>query len=361
MNQKFGLSRRQFTETSVLGLFGLTAQMMKPGAIFPVNHENPLQSKRSIMNKGWEYNHSGVFAKDFKGTIQYYRDLGIAADLPPAESTWNPKDKAETIEFDVVPVFNIPKGEPFLQLLYIGDFEMEVLHAETTIPRGEMLAYREGCNHVCISVPDIDAETEKLVKKGMRIIQDFHLNGNRLEDYLDTREPGHILLSFRTPMTDEGKKRKAAAGIVPWKFIGHTAIVKDLDKTVRFYEYLEIADFLPEKQFDTRKMSNVQIYGKPPKAEVQARTRKCQVGDRLILELVEPGKADFIYRETLYRRGEGIMDIMFSVKDLRQETARLAEKGVPKVFCGQPQDSGAFAVFDTREKGGDVLIKLIEE
>ena len=66
MNQKFGLSRRQFTETSVLGLFGLTTQMMKPGAIFPVNHENPLQSKRSIMNKGWEYNHSGVFAKDFK-------------------------------------------------------------------------------------------------------------------------------------------------------------------------------------------------------------------------------------------------------------------------------------------------------
>jgi hypothetical protein len=108
-------------------------------------------------------------------------------------------------------------------------------------------------------------------------------------------------------------------------------------------------------------MSNVQIYGKPPKAEVQARTRKCRVGDRLILELVEPGKADFIYWETLYRRGEGIMDIMFSVKDLRQETARLAEKGVPKVFCGQPQDSGAFAVFDTRERGGDVLIKLIEE
>jgi hypothetical protein len=60
-------------------------------------------------------------------------------------------------------------------------------------------------------VPDIDAETEKLVKKGMRIIMDFHLNGERLEDYLDTRESGHILLSFRSPMTDEMKKRKATA------------------------------------------------------------------------------------------------------------------------------------------------------
>jgi len=238
---------------------------------------------------------------------------------------------------------------------------MEVLHAETFIPQGEMLAYREGCNHICISVPDINAETEKLVKKGMRIIQDFHLKGRRLEDYLDTREPGHILLSFRFPMTEEVKKRKAAAGIVPWKFIGHTGIVKDLDKTVRFYEYLEIADFLPEIPLDTRTMSNVQIYGKPPKAEVQARTRKCRIGDKLILEFVEPGRADFIYRETLYRRGEGIMDLMFSVKDLKQETARLTQKGVPVIFCGQPRDGGAFAVFDTRTKGGDVLIKLIEE
>ena len=357
MIQRFGLSRRQFTVTSALGLFGLATHRVQTGEISLSFKERGVYS----MDKSWEYNHSGIFTKDFKGTIQYYKDLGIAADFPPTQPKWNPKDKAETVEFDVVPVFNIPEGEPFLHLLYIGDFEMEVLHAEAGIPQGEMLAYREGCNHFCISVPDIDAETEKLVKKGMRIIQDFHLNGKRLEDYLDTREPGHILLSFRSPMTDEMKKRKATAGIVPWKFIGHTAIVKDLDKTVRFYEYLEIADFLPEKQLDTRKMSNVQIYGRPPKAEVQARTRKCRIGDRLILELVEPGKADFIYRETLYRRGEGIMDVMFSVKDLNQETARLTQKGAAMIFCGQPQDSGAFAVFDTRAKGGDVLIKLIEE
>jgi catechol 2,3-dioxygenase-like lactoylglutathione lyase family enzyme len=357
MIQKSDLSRRQFTVTSALGLLGLATHRFKPGAISLISKERGVHR----MDKSWEYNHSGVFTKDFKGTIQYYIDLGIAAELAPTGPSLDPTNSAELIEFDVVPVFNIPEGEPFLQLLYIGDFEMEVLHAETSIPHGEMLAYREGCNHICISVQDIDAETEKLVKKGMRIIQDFHLKGKRLEDYLDTREPGHILLSFRTPMTDEMKKRKATAGIVPWKFIGHTVIVKDMDKTVRFYEYLEIADFLDEKQFDTRKMSNVQIYGRPPKAEVQARTRKCQIGDRLILELVEPGKADFIYRETLYRRGEGIMDVMFSVKDLKQETARLTQKGVPMIFCGQPQDSGAFAVFDTRAKGGDVFIKLIEE
>ena len=146
-----------------------------------------------------------------------------------------------------------------------------------------------------------------------------------------------------------------------WRFQGHTAVVKDLDKLVKFYEYLEIAEFQPEKQYDTRKMSDVQIYGKPPKADIIARTRKCRVGDRLILEFIEPGRSDFIYRETLYRRGEGIMDIIFTVKDLKQEKARMAEASVECIYSGTPKDSGAFAVFDTRTKGGDVLIKLIEE
>ncbi|MBN2240513.1 MAG: VOC family protein [Dehalococcoidales bacterium] len=313
------------------------------------------------MDKSWEYNHSGVFTKDFKGTIKYYKDLGIATEMEMERPPFDPNETRYLEEFDEIPVFNIPEDEPFLQLLYFGDFEMELLHAEQDIPRGEMLAYREGVNHICISVPDIDGETDKLVAKGMQIVQDAYRNGKRGEDYLDTREPGHIFLSFRTPMTEEMKKKKAEVGIVPWRFLGHTSIVKDLDKLVKFYEYLEIADFQPEKACNTATMSDVQIYGKPPKAEITARTRKCRIGDRLILEFVEPGKTDFIYRETLYRRGEGIMDIMFTVKDLKQEMVRMAEAGVDCIYSGKPKDSGAFAVFDTRTKGGDVLIKLIEE
>lgn len=39
----------------------------------------------------------------------------------------------------------------------------------------------------------------------------------------------------------------------------------------------------------------------------------------------------------------------------------MAKAGVECIYCGKPKDSGAFALFDTRTKGGDVLIKLIEE
>ena len=319
------------------------------------------EEREKTMTEGWEFNHAGIFTRDFNGTIAYYKDLGIAADLPRTGPAWNPEDKAVNIEFDVVPEQNIPEGDPFLYLLYIGDLEFEILHAPDSIPYGEMLSYREGVNHFCISVPDIDAETDKLVKKGLRIVQDFHLNDERLEDYLDTRQYGYIFLSLRSPMTEEMKKRKAEAGIVDWHFLGHTAIVQDLDKVVEKYQYWEIADFQPEKIIDTATMSDVQIYGKPPKAEIKARTRTCQVGDRLMLELVQPVESDFIYRETLYRRGEGIIDITFSVKDLEKEKEMLVSKGVNCIYNGKPKDSGAFAVFDVREKGGDVLIKLVQE
>ena len=253
-----------------------------------------------------------------------------------------------------------PPGEFFLVLIYIGDLEFEVLNAPGTIPPGEALSYREGINHFCMSVPDINAEADRLVGKGLRIIQDFKLNGVRMEDYLDTREHGNILLSMRTPMTGEMKQRKAANAIVNWKFRGHTAVVKDLDKVVDFYRYLEIAEFRPEVTFDSETTADIQVYGRTPKRRMKARTRTARVGDRLFLELVQPVEADEIYRETLYRKGEGIIDITFTVDDLEKETKIMVEKGVSVIFSGKPENGSPFACFDTRQDGGDVIIKLVQ-
>ncbi len=312
------------------------------------------------MNNQWEFNHSGVFTKNFNQTLRYYKSLGLAPDLPRTQNPFKPEDKAVTVEFDEVVDLSMPDGEYFLALLYIGDLELEVLHAPQTIPLGEALAYREGVNHFCISVPDIDGEADRLSAKKLRMIQDFHLNGVRLEDYFDTREHGNILLSMRTPMTQEMKKRKASHGIVDWKFRGHTAVVKDLDKVVSYYQYLEIADFLPETIFDSRHISNFQVYGKKPGKPIIARSRTAKVSDKLSLEFIQPVEANEIYKESLYRRGEGIIDLTFSVDDLKKESAFLVEKGVPIILNGLPENGKPFAVFDTRESGGDVMIKLVQ-
>ena len=46
--------------------------------------------------------------------------------------------------------------------------------------------------------------------------------------------------------------------------------------------------------------------------------------------------------------------------DLEAETAKLVGKGVKVIFSGTPKNGGAFAYFDTRKRGGDVMIKLAD-
>jgi hypothetical protein len=208
-------------------------------------------------------------------------------------------------------------------------------------------------------VPDIDAETDKLVKKGFRLVLDFKRNDVRLEDYLDTREVGNIFLSLRTLQTEEMKARKAGYGIVNWKFHGHGAVVRDVNKTARYYQSMGIAAIQPQAMFDSSSITDVKVYGKNPKAKITTKTRKIQIGP-VVYEFIQPLEGEGIYKEYLDRKGEGIIDLTFTVDDLDREKAKLVEKGVPVIFSGKPRTGSAFAYFDTRKDGGDIMIKLVQ-
>ena len=226
------------------------------------------------MKSNWEHGHTGVFARDFDKTLHYYRSLGLAPDLGPRQRpARSAADKFVNIEFGQVVDNYIDPKTPFLELLYIGDLEFEVLHAPLTRPRGEALSYGEGVNHVCFCVPDIDGETAVLVDKGFRIIQDAKLNDVRLEDYLDTREFGNILLSLRPLQADEAKAKKTGYGIIDWKYRGVGAVVKDLARTVKYYQSMGIASFHASSRFDTASLRDVKVYGKSTRAAIKAKTR----------------------------------------------------------------------------------------
>lgn len=322
-------------------------------------------------SSNWGYSHPGVFVRDFYKTLDYYQSLGIATH-PRGKASIS---QAETTQKMLVFGREIPSGKPQdptkpresgLENLYIGDMQLEVLRAPAQRPEGEALAYGEGINHVCFDVPDIDGETDRLTEKGLKIIFDLTRDDIRVEDYLDTREFGNIILSMR-PLANqdaiEGSrlwKTGLGKGLVDWKFRGHGVVVADLAKTSAYHEMLGFADFQPEAMLDTGTMSDVTVYGDGPGATVKAKTRIAKIGPA-VYEFIEPVEGEAIYKESLDRRGEGIIDLIFTTEHLDEDIARLDARGVTVIFSGKLASGGSFAYFDTRPDGGDIMIKLEQQ
>ena len=316
----------------------------------------------------WGYSHPGVYVRDFYKTLDYYQSLGIATHPRSKASV----SQAETTQRMVVFGREAPPAQPQdpskpresgLENLYIGDMQLEVLRAPAQRPEGEALAYGEGINHVCFDVPDIDGQTDGLTEKGLRIIFDLTRDGVRVEDYLDTREYGNIILSMR-PLANqqaiEGARRWKAnlgKGLVDWQFHGHGVVVSDLDKASEYYGMLGFADIQPEEALDTAAMSDVSVYGESPGEALKARTRIAKIGPA-VYEFIQPSEGEAIYKESLERRGEGIIDLIFTTKHLEEDIERLDARGVPMIFGGKLPSGGSFAYFDTRPDGGDIMIKL---
>jgi methylmalonyl-CoA/ethylmalonyl-CoA epimerase len=181
----------------------------------------------------------------------------------------------------------------------------------------------------------------------------------RLEDYLDTREHGNMLLSLRPLQTEGVKAQKAGYGIVDWKYQGVGAVVQSIEKTVKYYRSMGIAQFRPQAVLDTSSIRDVKLHGRSTRDLIKAKTRLMRIGP-VAYELIEPVEGEAVFKESLDRRGEGIINLTFIVDDLDRETSKLAEKGVAVIFSGKPEAGKAFAYFDTRKDGGDVMIKLAQ-
>jgi methylmalonyl-CoA/ethylmalonyl-CoA epimerase len=129
-----------------------------------------------------------------------------------------------------------------------------------------------------------------------------------------------------------------------WKFNHIGVVVRDVDKTVEYYQSLGIVNEATDR---------VTMEGK--KAKLIGRF--IHIGS-LLLELWQPVRGETIQQAFLDSRGEGVNHIAFHVDDLDKEKGELAEKGIPVVFTVR-DENGYMAYFDTR-KSGNILIELIQ-
>ncbi len=129
-----------------------------------------------------------------------------------------------------------------------------------------------------------------------------------------------------------------------WKFNHIGSVVRDVDKTVEYYQSLGIVDKATDR---------ITMEGK--KAKLIGRF--IQIGS-LMIELWQPVRGETVQQEFLNSRGEGVNHIAFHVDDLDKERDKLVEKGIPVVFSVKDQN-GYMAYFDAR-KVGNILIELIQ-
>jgi len=323
------------------------------------------------MDKNWELNHVGLMVKDRDKTLEYFQSLGIGVSVGPQPLLPHIEGEGSLLIYTTLygdPVtFTYPTGGAhsfFDGECQIGSCQLECYGMEPgpgTFISEYLEIKGEGINHVCFNVPDVERETQKLLEKGCDQIFRAAVNDQIVENFIDTRKFGDVILSLRPPASGWEKAWQANNLAYPlvsdWKFRGVGVAVKDLNKTVAYYRSLGFAA-QSESEMDSSQLTEFKIEGKDADAVIKTKSTLIGVGP-LSYEFVQPIEGSSVYQDSLDLRGEGVNNIAFTVTDLEKETVKLAEKGVSVLLNGKTSSGSAFAYFDTR-KMGNMMVKLVQ-
>lgn len=134
-------------------------------------------------------------------------------------------------------------------------------------------------------------------------------------------------------------------------------IVGDVDKAVRHYQSLGIGPF--ETVSLSVNIIERSIRGKPiPLDSMTVKEYVGQMGS-IKLQLIQPVKGDYYWKEFLETRGEGVQHLGFFVDDIDKETAEMEKKGFEVMYRSRYEGGGGATYFDTGKTGG-VLVEFVQ-
>jgi len=327
-----------------------------------------------MLKNDWELHHICLVVRDWNDALDYYQStrLGVSVGPQVMGLDYRLGGSAKFYFNENVPKTNggSGPGKPLKESkrgrrkdnytymdkdCQVGDLLLEI---------GENMGIPlEGITHICFNVPDVNAETEKLLEKGCELMMEITQGDVILENHIDTRKYGHVDISFRPPVLKKEKAwidhHRSYPYLKDWKFYGLGIGVRDLDKAVEYYEMLDVIDFQTETELDSKSFDTFNVSSEPIESHFKTRTRVGQIGP-VAFEFIQPLEGPSIYQESLDSRGEGVADIAFTVADLEKEAATMIYRGIPAVLSGKPKNGPAFACFDTRKNSGNVMIRLLQ-
>ncbi|MGQ9641402.1 MAG: VOC family protein [Candidatus Bathycorpusculaceae bacterium] len=121
-------------------------------------------------------------------------------------------------------------------------------------------------------------------------------------------------------------------------------VVRDVEKTAKFYEKLLKQEPLPPIEFET--------------GNVKLKIIFFQLGE-VQLELIQVLEGKNIHTKFLKERGEGLHHLGFFVKDLEEELSVLKKEGIEVLWRGEALGVTKFAYLDT-EKALGIALELIQ-
>ena len=305
------------------------------------------------MNFDWEFNHLGMMVKDRDEILSHYQTIGLGVSVGPqplmpyiegeGEITFFKELDGEPIshKYKTGGAHNFRDGQS-----QIGDCQLEIYPMQ---PGPGMFISRylekkgDGINHIAFNSNDIEKDTQYFLDLGCELVFNVTTNGKTVENYIDTRLHGDLMISLRPPADDWEKlwrKNNESHPLVnKWKFLGIGICVNNLDEASNYYSRLG---------FNASSKKNIN-------KNLRAISQEFLIG-KILFELIEADQ-ESIFSDSLKQRGEGVSEIIFLVSDLSKEIDQLENKGTKILFISSDKKMASVA----SHSKGNILTRLIQK
>ena len=304
------------------------------------------------MSNDWILNHLGMMVIDKNAVLNQFQSLGVGVSvgpqpLQPYEEGIGELTYFKTLEGDPV-THQYKTGGPHNFRdgnSQIGDCQLEVYPMKPG-PGMFISEYLKkkgpGINHIAFNTPDIDRDTKKFLDYGCDLVFNATVNGKTTENYLDTRKYGDVMISLRPP-ADEWeiawrKNNKIHPLVNDWTFFGVGVVVEDCERATEYF--LNLGFSLSKDVYEYH--------------DLGVKLSRVEVGS-MNFEFIETTADSSVYQECFNKRGEGIADMSFIVKNVKSETDSLISKGAALLIS-----TNDYSLLDTR-KEGNMIIRLSQE